>query len=190
MFVCLFVLWMQTSWTQLCGCSPVYSVFIKCLLPAFRSPAKPRPPCSTGRCSRSCDAPLTWPVTPLSPSPSAPWRLPSSAAPAPSLCSPRRAGEAALRRLPQQLSESSLWSAAAAAGARTAALWNFSIPTPLLPSNAGLWSVPTFTICFLLVTFWDVNPDILQVNFNSLFIPLSMWHRRRVSWTNRMIIAA
>lgn len=59
----------------------------------FRLPVKPRQPCSTGRCLKSCVATLIWPVTPQRLSPLVPWRLPSSAAPAPSLCSRSLAGE-------------------------------------------------------------------------------------------------
>lgn len=77
---------------KLCSCSLTKFQQDFCF-DMFRLPVKPRQPCSTGRCLRSCVASLIWPVTPLRPLLSALSKLPSSAVPALSLCSPRLAGE-------------------------------------------------------------------------------------------------
>lgn len=147
----------------------------------FRSPVKLRLPCSIGRCSRSFVASLIWPVTPQSPLLSVPWKLPSSAVPAPLSCSPRPAGEKKVH----------LFIFSCSSTAMKLEHYNISLSLrlhSLLRTSPWLiGSVPTFmalAICALPVTFWGLNLDILQVNFITLLIPpylrvhpRNTWHR-------------
>ena len=166
---------------------------------------KLRQQCSTGKFSRSCVAPLIWHVTPQSPSLSVLWRLPSSAAPAQSSCSPRLAGENSGSPPPVNLPLKALSHHILRGPRYEQRNWCstvFLYASASAPSvkQAHPWGVPAFTaltICALPLTFWDLNPDILQVNFNSLFIPLhlgvhpvSTWYKGHttVSWRDFVMI--
>lgn len=143
----------------------------------FRSPVKQRQPCSTGRCLKSFVASLIWPVTPQRLLLLVLLRLLSSAVQAPLSCSLRLAGENCKCPLPL------VFHSTQSEQRRQSIITSIYTSLTEAPQLEG--RVPTFmavTVCALPVTFTDLNPDILQVNFNTLFIPLHLRVHHHTTW--------